>query len=85
MLERTLLYSRHERTLAPNGNIIYQSNENALFELFDINGRRVSSISLFNYFKYRLINVQNLPSGIYLGVISCKGEKIWSEKVVVQH
>ncbi|MBP9882699.1 MAG: T9SS type A sorting domain-containing protein [Chitinophagales bacterium] len=65
-------------------NIIYQSNEDALLELFDLYGKRVGAISLFHYFKNRLLNVSNLPSGVYLATVSCKGERVWSEKVVVQ-
>ena len=76
--------------IAPNPtsdwlNIIYQSNEDALLELFDLYGKRVGAISLFHYFKNRLLNVSELPSGVYLAAVSCKGEKVWSEKVVVQH
>lgn len=76
--------------IAPNPasdwlNIIYQSDENALFELYDLYGKRVGAISLFHYFKNRLINVAELPSGIYLASVTCEGEKIWSEKVIVQH
>jgi hypothetical protein len=76
--------------IAPNPvsdwlNIIYQSNENALFELFDLYGNRVGATSLFHYFKNRLINVSNMPTGFYLAVVTCNGEKIWSEKVIVQH
>ena len=75
--------------IAPNPvsdwlNIIYQSNEDALFELFDLYGKRVEAISLFHYFKNRLLNVSELPPGVYLAAVSCKGERVWSEKVVVQ-
>ena len=65
-------------------NITYQSNEDALFELFDLYGKRVGAISLFHYFKNRLLNVSELPPGVYLAAVSCKGERVWSEKVVVQ-
>jgi hypothetical protein len=75
--------------IAPNPvsdwlNLIYQSNEDALFELFDLYGKRVGAISLFSYFKNRLLNVSNLPPGVYLAIITSNGEKVWSEKVVVQ-
>ena len=65
-------------------NIIYQSNEDVLLELFDLYGKRVGAISLFHYFKNRLLNVSELPPGVYLAAVSCKGERVWSEKVVVQ-
>ena len=76
-------------SVAPNPvsdwlNIIYQSNEDALFELFDLYGKRVGAISLFHYFKNRLLNVSELPPGVYLAAVSCQGERVWSEKVVVQ-
>lgn len=76
--------------IAPNPvsdwlNIIYQSDEDGLFELYDHYGKRVGATSLFHYFKNRLINVSDLPTGFYLAVVTCNGEKIWSEKVIVQH
>jgi hypothetical protein len=45
----------------------------------------MASLSLFHYFKNRMLNVSELSAGIYLGVVTCNGEKIWSEKVIVQH
>ena len=54
------------------------------FNLYDINGKHVASISLFHYFKNRLLNVSELPPGVYLAAVSCKGERVWSEKVLVQ-
>ena len=65
-------------------NIVYNTTEDCLLTFFDINGKQVASISLFHYFKNRLLNVSELPPGVYLAVVSCKGERVWSEKVVVQ-
>jgi len=84
-----LSWRNNSYRLAPNPvsdwlNIIYQSNEDALFELFDLNGKRVGAISLFHYFKNRLLNLSELPPGVYLAAVSCRGERVWSEKVMVQ-
>ncbi|MBK6481543.1 MAG: T9SS type A sorting domain-containing protein [Chitinophagaceae bacterium] len=67
-------------SIAPNPvsdwlNIIYQSNEDALFELFDFYGKKVGAISLFHYFKNRLLNVSELPPGVYLAAVSCKEKR----------
>lgn len=66
-------------------NIIYQTDFDALLNLYDINGKLVVSTSLFHYFKNRLINVSHLPNGVYLAVVLKNGENVWIEKVVVQH
>ena len=65
-------------------NIIYESNDDLLLELFDINGKLMTVASLYHYFKNRLLNVSELPPGVYVVAVSCKGERVWSEKVVVQ-
>ncbi len=64
-------------------NIIYNTKVDSQFTLYDINGKQVASVSLFHYFKNRLLNVSELPPGVYLAAVSCKGERVWSEKVVV--
>lgn len=66
-------------------NIIYNTKEDCLLTLYDFNGKQVASVSLFHYFKNRVLDVSQLPSGIYLAYVLCKGEKGWSDKVVVQH
>jgi hypothetical protein len=66
-------------------NVVYNTSETALFELFDVSGKRVAATSLFYYFKNRLIEVRNLPAGIYLATVTQNGKRVWSEKVVVQH
>jgi len=54
-----------------------------LLELYDVFGKRVAAVSLFHYFKNRLLDVSSLPSGTYLAVVKENGEKIWSEKVIL--
>ncbi|HZX73156.1 MAG TPA: T9SS type A sorting domain-containing protein, partial [Cyclobacteriaceae bacterium] len=76
--------------IAPNPvsiwlNIIYNTTEDASFKLFDLYGKKERAISLFHYFKNRLVDVSDLPAGIYLAVITQKGKQVWSEKVVVVH
>lgn len=66
-------------------NITYHCTQDAIFELFDINGRRVANIILYRYFKNRLINMNDLPSGVYLAAVTCNGERCLSDKVIVQH
>ncbi|HUM45836.1 MAG TPA: T9SS type A sorting domain-containing protein, partial [Chitinophagales bacterium] len=65
-------------------NIIYNTKDDCSLLLYDINGKIVASISLYHYFKNRLLNVSHLPVGVYLAIVTCKGEKVWSEQVVVQ-
>jgi hypothetical protein len=76
--------------IAPNPasdwlNIIYQTDEDALLDLFDMYEKRVNAISLFHYFKNRLLNVSALAAGVYLAAVTEKGKRIWSEKVVIVH
>ena len=66
-------------------NIIYQTSEDLIFELFDLRGQRVYSLSLFHYFKNRVINVSDFPPGMYLGTIAQNGKQLWSDKIVIQH
>jgi hypothetical protein len=66
-------------------NIIYNTPDDALLELYDSYGKRMKAITLFPYFKNRLVNVSDLPSGIYLATVTRKGKNIWSEKVIVAH
>jgi hypothetical protein len=63
-------------------NIIYETSADGLFELFDINGKRVAATSLYHYFKNRLIDVSNLPAGVYLATVTQNGKQVWSEKVI---
>lgn len=76
--------------LAPNPasdwlNVIYTSKEDALFELSDLYGRKIQSLNLFHYFKNRLLDVSDLPAGIYLGTVMQHGKRIRREKVMVAH
>ena len=66
-------------------NIVYTSPDDTMFELYDINGRRVAATSLFYYFKNRLINVSSLPAGIYFAKVMKGSMEVWSAKIVVQH
>ena len=66
-------------------NIVYQSHDDALFELYDFNGHRVAAVSLYHYFKNRFLNVSSLPVGVYLAVVTKNGKMVRSEKVVVEH
>ena len=65
-------------------NIIYQTNENGLFELYDLLGQKVAEVSLYPYFKSRLLDVSELPSGVYLGKVTTQNKMVWSVKVVKQ-
>ena len=71
--------------VSPWLNIIHQSSDDALFELFDINGHRVAAVSLYHYFRNRLLNMIALPAGVYLAAVTENGKRVWSEKVVVGH
>lgn len=66
-------------------NIVYSTEEDGVLNLLDVNGKKVAETSLFRYFKNRLLNVSQLPAGVYLAVVTENGEKVWSEKVVVVH
>jgi len=66
-------------------NIVYETSTDGLFELFDINGKRVAATSLYHYFKNRLIDVSNLPAGVYLATVTQNGKQVWKEKAVIVH
>jgi hypothetical protein len=66
-------------------NIIYNTTDDGQFELYDVFGNGVATISLFHYFKNRLLDVSDLASGTYLAVVKENGKRVWSEKVVVVH
>jgi hypothetical protein len=66
-------------------NIVYETSADGLFELFDINAKRVAATSLYHYFKNRLIDVSNLPAGVYLATVTQNGKQVWKEKVVILH
>lgn len=77
-------------TIAPNPvadwlNIIYKLHDDAEFELRDLYGKKVASISLFHYFKNRMIDVSALPAGVYLASVIQKGKRVWGEKVIVMN
>jgi hypothetical protein len=63
-------------------NIVYETSADGLFELFDINGKRVAATSLYHYFKNRLIDVSNLPAGVYLATVTQNGKQVWREKII---
>ncbi|MBX7139873.1 MAG: T9SS type A sorting domain-containing protein [Chitinophagales bacterium] len=66
-------------------NIVYRTNEDAVFELFDLYGHRVADVQLYSYFKNRLLRVSALPAGVYAYQIKVSGEKIKEGKVAVVH
>jgi hypothetical protein len=66
-------------------NIVYETSADGLFELFDINGKRVAATSLYHYFKNRLIDVSNLPAGVYLATVTQNERQVWKEKAVIVH
>lgn len=65
-------------------SLSYSIKDDCQLYLYNMNGEQVAAISLFPYFKSRVLNVSHLPSGIYIAIVACKGEQIWSEKVVVK-
>jgi hypothetical protein len=64
-------------------NIVYETSADGLFELFDINGKRVAATSLYHYFKNRLVDVSKLPAGVYLATVTQNGKQVWKEKVII--
>ncbi len=65
-------------------NILYDTKEDCQLTLYNVRGKQIASISLFHYFKNRLLNVSDLAAGVYLATVTCKAERIWSAKVIVQ-
>lgn len=90
-LNASISYKKeHTFSISPNPsslwlNITYQSEEDGLFELEDFFGKQVKALSLFHYYKSRLLDVSDLPSGMYLAIVTQKGKQVWSKKVVVVH
>lgn len=66
-------------------NIVYSSKEDGVLNLLDVSGKKVAGVSLFRYYKNRLLNISQLRTGVYLAVVTQNGRTIWSEKVVVAH
>ena len=63
--------------------MVYETQQDALFELFDLYGRRVAAVSLYHYFKSRLLDVSKLSEGVYAYSIKNKNEVLQSGKVAV--
>ncbi|MBA3647492.1 MAG: hypothetical protein H0W62_02905 [Chitinophagales bacterium] len=64
-------------------NIIYQSNDDGVFELYNAFGYRAATMSLYHYFKNRMLAVSALPNGIYGWRVMQRGERIAEGKVAV--
>jgi hypothetical protein len=65
-------------------NIVYDSpQQDALFELFDLYGRRVAAVSLYHYFKNRTLDVSGLSAGVYAYTIKSKSGVLQTGKVAV--
>jgi hypothetical protein len=64
-------------------NIIYHSNDDAVFELYNQYGERVAAVSLFHYFKNRMLDVNSLVDGVYVYHIEQRNEIIQSGQVAV--
>jgi hypothetical protein len=64
-------------------NVVYSSEQDILFTLHDVNGRQIASMSLFHYFKNRLLDVSQFPAGVYLASVIQNGSRVWSEKLVI--
>lgn len=65
-------------------NIDYQLQDEALLEIFDINGRCIVAASLYPYFKNRIVDIHGLPTGVYLATVTQNSRQLWSDKVVVE-
>ncbi|MBA2422156.1 MAG: T9SS type A sorting domain-containing protein [Chitinophagales bacterium] len=64
-------------------NIVYNIKDDALFELFDLYGRRVAAVSLYQYFKNRTLNVHGLSEGVYAYTIKNMDGILKTGKLVV--
>lgn len=66
-------------------NIEYHSNEVLQFKLFDVIGVLKKEITLYPYFRNRMLHVEDLAEGIYLAVVTSQDKIVKTEKVVVQY
>lgn len=64
-------------------NIIYQSNDDAVFELYDEFGNSSATISLYHYFKSRMLDVSAFPNGVYEWKVMQRRERVAEGKVAV--
>src|SRR5205814_3665263 len=74
-------------SLSPNPsstyiNIVYDIEQNATLTFTDAYGRVVKQLTLYPYFKNRIIYTDELSEGVYL-VTMRAGEKTSSKKLVV--
>jgi hypothetical protein len=78
----------HDFRIYPNPaswwvNIVYDLPQDAVFELFDLYGRRVAAVSLYHFFKNRTLDVHGLAEGVYAYTIKSKNEVLYTGKLVV--
>ncbi|MBA3648257.1 MAG: T9SS type A sorting domain-containing protein [Chitinophagales bacterium] len=66
-------------------NIVYSTKDNAELELYNQFGQMVGSISLYPYFKNRMLNVATLPTGIYMYAIKQGRMIIQGAEVAIVH
>ncbi|MBA3649318.1 MAG: hypothetical protein H0W62_12340 [Chitinophagales bacterium] len=64
-------------------NIIYQTNDDGIFELYDAFGKRAAAVSLYHYFKSRMLDVSALPDGVYEWSVTQRNERVAEGKVAV--
>jgi len=76
-------------TVSPNptsGNIkiiyLLPQNKGGLFEIYDINGRKVFASNLPPWSTLQNFSIPNLRNGVYVCVVSSDGFKV-SKKIVV--
>lgn len=64
-------------------NIVYNTNNDAVFELYNQVGVQVTSLSLSRNFKNRMVTVKDLPDGIYNYRITQRSVPVQSGTVAV--
>jgi hypothetical protein len=62
---------------------VYNLKDDALFELFDLYGRKVAAVSLYHYFKNRTLDVSGLSEGVYAYSIRSKNTVLQNGKLAV--
>jgi hypothetical protein len=65
-------------------NIVYDVQQHALFELFDLWGRKVTATTLYSYHKNRVVHVNELPPGLYSYSITSLQAQLQSGKIVIE-
>ncbi|MBK6640363.1 MAG: T9SS type A sorting domain-containing protein [Bacteroidetes bacterium] len=83
------LINGHSFRISPNPasdwfNIVYETDDDISFVITDGYGREVKRLTLYPWFKNRIVYVDDLPAGIYLLTLSSQSRKQTMKLIVAK-